>query len=76
MTRDEKAARTALVKLHREARIAKAVAIVKTGHCPDCGSGLRQNLSLAGWFQCSQFGADGFRKDDSKPACDFQTFTA
>lgn len=75
MTRDDLTERKAIVKRCREERIAKATAIVKTGHCPHCGSGLRRNLSLLGWWQCDQFGADGFRKDDSKPACDFQTFT-
>lgn len=60
-------------------RIAEAIAevqrIVATGHCPRCGSGLRRNLALAGWWQCEQFGADGFRKDSSKPACHWQGFT-
>lgn len=59
----------------REARIAQAIAIVKTGKCPDCGSGLRRNNSLAGWWQCDQYGSEGFRKDDSRPSCSFQTFT-
>jgi len=49
--------------------------VVETGHCPDCGAGLRRNLSLAGWVQCEQFGAEGFRKDSSKPACEWQGFT-
>jgi len=60
----------------REVLIAKAQAIVATGKCPDCGSPLRRNLALTGWFQCSQHGADGFRADSSKPSCSFQTFTA
>ncbi|KKN81354.1 hypothetical protein LCGC14_0319670 [marine sediment metagenome] len=50
-------------------------AIVTTGICPECGSGLQQNLALTGWWQCDQYGADGFRKDDSKPACGWQGFT-
>jgi len=54
---------------------AKAAAIVATGVCPDCGAPLRRNFSITGWFQCSQFGADGFRADSTKAACGFQTFT-
>lgn len=50
-------------------------AIVSKGKCPTCGATLRQNLSLTGWWQCSQFGADTHRLDPSKPACDFQCFT-
>lgn len=49
--------------------------IVKSGKCPTCGSGLKRNLALAGWYQCEQFGAEQFRKDPLKPACSFQTFT-
>ncbi len=67
-TRQAHAARMAA--LHAEAR-----RIVATGRCPDCGSSLRRNLALAGWWQCAQFGAEGFRADDAKPACSFQTFT-
>jgi ribosomal protein L37AE/L43A len=54
---------------------AIAQAIVATGACPTCGAALRRNLSLAGWWQCSQLGAEGFRADASKPSCSFQTFT-
>jgi len=43
-----------------------------SGKCPVCGSALRQNLALTGWIQCEQYGAEGFRKDSSKAACDFQ----
>jgi uncharacterized protein (DUF983 family) len=56
-------------------RTAEAIAIVQTGRCPQCGSGLRRNLALTGWYQCSQYGAVGFRADDSKPSCSFQCFT-
>ena len=58
-----------------EASLAKARAIVDTGKCPVCGAGLKRNLALSGWWQCEQYGAEGFRKDSSKPACNFQTFT-
>ena len=71
MTKTEKLAEKAKL----DARIAEAVAIVKTGKCPTCGAPLRRNLSMAGWYQCSQLGAEGFRADKTKPSCSFQTFT-
>ena len=63
-------------KAKREARQAQALAIVQTGKCPDCGMPLRRNNSLTGWWQCSQFGAIGFRADSTRPSCDWQIFTA
>ena len=57
-----------------EAR-AEVARVVATGKCPQCGATLRNNTSLAGWWQCSQFGAVGFRADSTKPACDWQGFT-
>lgn len=54
---------------------AHADKIVSGGRCPDCGEDLKRNLALSGWWQCVQFGAEGFRKDSSLPACDFQIFT-
>ena len=59
----------------REALLAAAKALIATGRCPDCGGVLRRNLSLSGWWQCEQLGAEGFRKDSSKPFCSFQPFT-
>ena len=60
-------------------RIAAAQAetrrIVATGVCPECGGGLRRNLSLTGWWQCEQLGAENFRKDPTKPSCRWQGFT-
>lgn len=58
-----------------EALHAEAIAIVATGVCPQCGRKLKRNLSIAGWWQCSQYGAEQFRVDPSQPACSFQTFT-
>lgn len=78
MTRSEKAAHTKKIKQESMVRIAAAQAetrrVWNSGRCPQCGSGLRQNLSIAGWIQCEQYGADGFRKDSSKPACSYQGF--
>ena len=65
-------------KCHREkmaASYAKGQAIVDSGKCPDCGSGLRHNNSMLGWWQCEQYGAEGFRARPNDPACSFQTFT-
>jgi ribosomal protein L37AE/L43A len=58
-----------------DASYAEAERIVATGVCPQCGRNLRRNLSLTGWWQCSQLGAEGFRADASQPSCTFQTFT-
>lgn len=55
---------------------AEAVAVVQTGVCPDCGSKLRRNLALAGWWQCEQNGAESHRARPHDPACSFQCFTA
>lgn len=54
---------------------AETRAVVATGKCPQCGRGLRRNLSLTGWWQCEQLGAEGFRKDPNAPACSWQGFT-
>lgn len=63
-------------KERQEKSRADAQRIVATGKCPLCGGGLRNNLAITGWWQCLQYGSTGFRKDDSKPSCDFQCFTA
>lgn len=65
-------------KCHREHMnecYAKARDIVAKGVCPQCGSALRSNLAISGWWQCEQYGAVGFRKDSTRPSCSFQTFT-
>lgn len=58
-----------------EAAHAAARLVVSTGKCPQCGASLRRNLALTGWWQCSQYGADGFRADSGKPSCSWQGFT-
>lgn len=79
MTPAEKARATRDANRERAARIAavqaETRAIVATGRCPRCARALRRNLALAGWWQCSQFGAEGFRADASMPACEWQGFT-
>ena len=59
----------------RAARYSEARRIVATGQCPLCGHALRRNLSLTGWWQCEQYGADTHRAIPDLPACSFQTFT-
>ena len=74
MARQTKAEKAAY-KAKMEAQRAEAIRIVTAGKCPQCGEGFRQNLAMTGWYQCVQFGAEGFRKDASKPSCSFQCFT-
>lgn len=78
-TRMSKAMETRKRNQESKARLegirAATLQVVRGGICPDCGKGLKLNLSLAGWWQCEQFGAEGFRKDSSKPACSWQGFT-
>lgn len=62
-------------RLRIEAARAETCAAVRGGACPRCGRPLKRNLSLTGWWQCSQFGALGFRADPEQPSCDWQGFT-
>ena len=68
-----------LARAESNARIAAAKAEMREhvarGTCPVCGERIRRNLSLTGWYQCDQFGAEGFRKNAAKPSCNFQGFT-
>jgi len=79
MTRAQKAAETRRRNRESNERIRQAreetSRVVASGVCPYCGAGLRRNSSMAGWWQCEQFGAEGFRKDSTKPSCDWQGFT-
>lgn len=70
LTAEQLAANTRMAAV----RLATTIA-VGLNKCPTCGRPLRRNLSLAGWYQCEQFGAVGFRKDAAKPSCDWQGFT-
>ena len=71
---ERKAARTASLERIQKAQ-EETRAIVAKGACPTCGAGLVRNLSLTGWWQCEQLGAEGFRKDASRPSCSWQGFT-
>lgn len=54
---------------------AEVQAVVAKGECPQCGSGLRRNSSITGWWQCEQYGAEGFRARAADPPCSWQGFT-
>ena len=57
----------------REAELrAEGLAVVQTGRCPTCGKGLSRNRAITGWWQCEQYGAEGFRKDSTLPPCSWQ----
>lgn len=71
MTKKERAAhKQKMDRIH-----AETLEIVKTGCCPVCGRALKQNLSITGWWQCSQFGAVTRRADPTQPSCNWQGFT-
>lgn len=54
---------------------AKTRAIVATGVCPSCGSKIKRNLALTGWYQCEQYGSVGFRARNADAQCGWQGFT-
>ena len=79
VTTTERAAKRAEREAQRariEAGHAEARRIVATGRCPYCGSALRRNLSLSGWWQCEQLGAVTHRARPKDPPCDWQGFTS
>ena len=55
----------------------EALAIVATGKCPQCGSPLKRNSSISGWWQCCCYGSVPMRAPEHRhlPACGFQCFT-
>lgn len=59
-------------RMEQNRRVSRG--IVERGLCPTCGGALKINLALSGWYQCEQFGSDRFRKDPTKPSCNFQCF--
>lgn len=58
-----------------QAAITAARTAVAVNACPECGRPLCRNSAIAGWWQCSQFGAEGFRADATQPSCNWQGFT-
>lgn len=78
MSKVERAARREAAQASRqrmEAARAAVAAVVASGRCPICGSSVRRNSALAGWWQCEQYGAPGFRARPADPACDWQGFS-
>ena len=79
MTRGQKAAETRRRNAATRARLRSiqeaTKQVVALGKCPDCGRGLKRNLSLTGWWQCEQLGAIGFRRFPELPSCGWQGFT-
>lgn len=77
--RNLKAAETRRRNQEADARMEEARAItrsiVEKGVCPCCGRPLVRNSALAGWWQCSQLGAETHRADPSQPSCNWQGFT-
>ena len=61
---------TKMARIHEQGR-----AVVASGKCPVCGSGLHRNLSFAGWWQCNRSGSGSFRLDPTGNHCDFDCFT-
>ena len=74
MKRQTKAEKIA-AKAERIRKLTEWHAIVAKGVCPQCGTKLYRNLSMAGWYQCGHVGAVGFQKEPG-PHCDFQIFYA
>lgn len=54
-----------------------ALSHVQRGTCPDCGTKLIRNTSLAGWFQCGAYACEAMRKPEfiGLPSCGFQCST-
>lgn len=78
MTRGQKAAARQANKARMDAIFAENQKIVAAGKCPLCGTPLRRNLALAGWWQCDAYGEPSFRRPEHRelPKCSFQVFTA
>lgn len=73
MSRKEKAAHQARMNaLHEEAQ-----GHVNRGTCPCCGTALRRNLALTGWWQCGAYACEAMREPQFRglPSCSFQCFT-
>lgn len=79
MTPAQKRTETTKRNKEMDARIAieqaKTRDIVASGKCPYCGRKLARNLSMKGWWQCTQFGAVGFKADPTQASCSWQGFT-
>ena len=62
-------------RLDRLAKILEQnLRVVQSGVCPDCGSKLRPNLAITGWWTCEQRGAVTHRARPQDPSCEYQCF--
>ena len=75
LTKAQKAQYRQEEEAKRQARLAEVRLALDNG-CPQCGAKIKRNLSMTGWWQCSQLGAVGFRADAEKPSCSWQTFVS
>ncbi len=75
--RSAKAAQRAAQTARIAAAKAQAARVLESGVCPMCGTRLRRNLAITGWYQCGAFGEPTFRETPyaALPKCDFQMFT-
>jgi len=62
-------------KARMEVAYVEARLIVATGKCPRCGSPLKRNLSITGWWQCGQLGEPSFRTNPKGPECTWECMT-
>ena len=63
-------------RMRMESANKEADKAFRENRCPSCAETVKLNLSLTGWVQCVQFGAEGFRKDATRPSCNWQGFRA
>lgn len=73
MSKAEKAKYAAEQAAKQQQRQSEILRAIESG-CPECGAKVKRNLSMTGWWQCSQLGAEGFRADPAKPSCSWQMF--
>lgn len=75
--RQQKAAERQAQEIRIAAAKVEAARVVASGRCPKCGTSLRRNLALAGWWQCGAYGSPDFRQTEHRdlPSCSFQCFT-
>ncbi len=64
-------------KARSERLYAEAQAHVERGTCPYCGTALKRNSALTGWWQCGAYACEAMRAPEFKglPSCSFQCFT-
>ena len=66
--------RTVCLKNYKKERNTEYMKVLAKGLCPKCGSKLKRNLSISGWWQCEQYGAVTHRARPNDPQCEYQLF--